>query len=316
MKSTVEQDPDQVPGQAPAWIAVDWGTSNLRVWIMNSVDQPLRLLESPAGMGTLEPAQFEPTLLALIEPFLENGKVLTVVCCGMVGARQGWSDAGYLTTPVDRESRAHAHLVATLDKRIRVLILPGVRQLSPADVMRGEETQIAGLLLQSPSFSGSVCLPGTHTKWVSVEDGTITSFQTCMTGELFALLSKQSVLRHSMQNGEWSDNAFDQGVADIIKNPETLASQLFSLRAEGLVNAVPDAELRARLSGLLIGAELASSREFWSDKTVTLVGDAKLSGLYTQAMSALNSRVDLVDGNALTLSGLVTNYRIQQESMS
>ena len=241
---------------------------------------------------------------------------MPVVCCGMVGARQGWSDAGYLTTPVDRECRAHAHLVATLDKRIHVLILPGVRQLSPADVMRGEETQIAGLLLQSRLISGTVCLPGTHTKWVSVEGGTITRFQTCMTGELFALLSKQSVLRHSMQHDEWSDNAFDQGVADIIKHPETLASRLFSLRAEGLVNAVPGAELRARLSGLLIGAELASSREFWSDKTVTLVGDSKLTGLYARAMSALNSRVDLVDGDAMTLSGLVANFRIQQESMS
>ncbi len=304
------------PEQAPSWIAVDWGTSNLRVWIMNSDDQPLRLIESPAGMGTLEPGQFEPTLLALIEPFLADRQVMPVVCCGMVGARQGWSDAGYLTTPVNRVSRARAHSVATENGRIRVLILPGIQQLKPADVMRGEETQIAGLLLQSPSFSGTVCLPGTHTKWVNLADGTITGFQTCMSGELFGLLSKQSVLRHSMQDDQWSDIAFAQGVADSLEHPEKLTSRLFSLRAESLVNAIPGAELRARLSGMLIGAELAGCREFWSDKTVTMIGDAKLTGLYAQAMSALNSSVDLVDGDAMTLSGLVANYRIQQESKS
>ena len=299
--------------KSPSWIGVDWGTSNLRVWIMSPEDQSLRLLESSTGMGTLEPGQFEPTLLALIEPFLADDHVMSVVCCGMVGARQGWSDAGYLTTPVNRQARAHAHLVTTVDERIRVLILPGIQQLSPADVMRGEETQIAGLLLQSPSFSGTVCLPGTHTKWVAVAEGTITGFQTCMSGELFGLLSKQSVLRHSMQDDQWSDIAFDQGVAEMLTHPESLTSRLFSLRADNLVNATPGAELRARLSGMLIGTELAGCREYWSDKTVTLVGAAKLTGLYAQAMSALNTDVDLMDGDAMTLSGLVASYRIQQE---
>ncbi len=299
--------------KSPSWIGVDWGTSNLRVWIMSPEDQSLRLLESSTGMGTLEPGQFEPTLLALIEPFLADDHVMSVVCCGMVGARQGWSDAGYLTTPVNRQARAHAHLVTTVDERIRVLILPGIQQLSPADVMRGEETQIAGLLLQSPSFSGTVCLPGTHTKWVAVAEGTITGFQTCMSGELFGLLSKQSVLRHSMQDDQWSDIAFDQGVAEMLTHPESLTSRLFSLRADSLVNATPGAELRARLSGMLIGTELAGCREYWSDKTVTLVGAAKLTGLYAQAMSALNTDVDLMDGDAMTLSGLVASYRIQQE---
>ena len=299
--------------KSPSWIGVDWGTSNLRVWIMSPEDQSLRLLESSTGMGTLEPGQFEPTLLALIEPFLADDHVMSVVCCGMVGARQGWSDAGYLTTPVNRQARAPAHLVTTVDERIRVLILPGIQQLSPADVMRGEETQIAGLLLQSPSFSGTVCLPGTHTKWVAVAEGTITGFQTCMSGELFGLLSKQSVLRHSMQDDQWSDIAFDQGVAEMLTHPESLTSRLFSLRADSLVNATPGAELRARLSGMLIGTELAGCREYWSDKTVTLVGAAKLTGLYAQAMSALNTDVDLMDGDAMTLSGLVASYRIQQE---
>ncbi|ASJ74322.1 2-dehydro-3-deoxygalactonokinase [Granulosicoccus antarcticus] len=299
--------------QTPAWIGVDWGTSNLRVWVMNSDNHPLHALESSAGMGTLEPSQFEPTLLGLIEPYLDASRVLPVICCGMVGARQGWSDAGYLTTPVDQQSRAQAHFTQTNDKRISVHILPGVKQLSPADVMRGEETQIAGLLLQTPTFSGTVCLPGTHTKWVSIENSTINSFQTCMSGELFALLSKQSVLRHSVQSENWSDEAFDQAVASVIEKPETLASALFSLRAESLVNAVPDEVLRSRLSGLLIGAELASCRSLWSDKKVMIVGDAKLAGLYAQAMSTLDSQVNLVEGDAMTLSGLIANYQSQLE---
>lgn len=301
--------------RAPLWAGVDWGTSNLRVWIMGADDKPLQALSSAAGMGTLEPDQFEPTLLALLEPWLQSGQTLPVICCGMVGARQGWSDAGYLSTPVNCGSHARAHEVQTRDNRLRVVILPGIQQLAPADVMRGEETQIAGLLHQSPAFKGTVCLPGTHTKWVQIEDGCIERFQTCMSGEMFALLSTQSVLRHCMQDAQWSDSSFDKGVSDILATPASLASQLFALRAENLVNDVPSSELKSRLSGLLLGAELAATPAYWRDKNVTIVGDDKLAGLYAQALSQVDTHVAVANGDSLTLAGLIASHRTQQESM-
>ncbi len=302
--------------QAPTWAGVDWGTSNLRVWIMGEDDAPLHTLASSAGMGTLQPDQFEPTLTALLEPWLEDARSLPVICCGMVGARQGWSDAGYLTIPVDGQRRGNAHAVSSHDERISVSILPGVKQLKPADVMRGEETQMAGLLHRDPEFDGTVCLPGTHTKWVRLESGCISGFQTCMSGEMFALLSTQSVLRHSLQDAPWSDEAFTEGVADIIAAPESLSSQLFALRAENLVNGVPGHELKSRLSGLLLGAELAATRRYWQDKHVTIVGDDRLAGLYAQALSQVEARVATDNGDSLTLAGLIAAYHTQLESQA
>ena len=117
----------------------------------------------------------------------------------MVGARQGWIEAPYASVPCTPATQTIAP--ECRDPRLEMHILAGIRQLHPPDVMRGEETQIAGVLLREPGFEGVICLPGTHTKWAEVAGGIITSFQTFMTGELFGLLSTQSVLRHSMSAG-------------------------------------------------------------------------------------------------------------------
>ena len=169
------------------WIAVDWGTTHLRAWAIRNGD-PVAEATSDSGMGQLNRTDFEPALLDLIEPWLGQDR-MTIVACGMVGSRQGWAEAPYAKVPVqpasDRLIRPE-----TRDQRLSVHILPGLRQDDPADVMRGEETQIAGYLAGNPGFDGVVCLPGTHTKWVQVSAGEVVSFRTFMTGELFSLLSK------------------------------------------------------------------------------------------------------------------------------
>ena len=90
-------------------------------------------------------------------------------------------------------------------------------QSKPADVMRGEETQISGYLAQNPNFNGSICLPGTHTKWVQISAGEIVSFRTFMTGELFNIISKHSILRHSVDEG-WDEKAFLESVSEGMMN--------------------------------------------------------------------------------------------------
>lgn len=278
---------------------------------MDDADRPIHTLTSSAGMGTLQPDQFEPVLLELLQPFLHADRVLQLMCCGMVGARQGWSDAGYLQTPLASAQQTRAHPVDTRDARIRVHILPGVAQSSPADVMRGEETQIAGLLHQNTQFCGTACLPGTHTKWVRIDNACLENFQTCMSGELFALLGSHSVLRHSMQTEDWSEQAFDTGAADALAAPEKLSAMLFSLRAEGLLNGVGDAELRSRLSGLLLGVELAATRDYWQSRQVTIIGDDRLSGLYARALSLHGGDACIANGDELTLAGLIAAYHHQ-----
>ena len=252
------------------WIAVDWGTSNLRVWAMGA-QGIIAAASSDDGMGKLARDQFEAALLRLVGPWLSATRVIPALACGMVGARQGWQEAAYRAVPCPPLDAFGMTRVATADPRLTVHILPGLSQACPADVMRGEEVQIAGALALGAG-DGVICLPGTHSKWAQISAGEVVSFQTCMTGELFALLSEHSVLRHGMQGDGQDPAAFDAALSDSLSRPERLATRLFSLRAEGLLHALPAAAARSRLSGLLIGAELAATKAYWLGQPVTLVG--------------------------------------------
>ena len=286
------------------WIAVDWGTSNLRAWAMVP-DGVLAEGGSEKGMGRLARDQFEAALLEVISPWLGAGET-PVLACGMVGARQGWFEATYRAVPCAPVEPGDLTAVATQDKRIRVSIVPGLQQPNPADVMRGEETQIAGALALTPGFDGVFCLPGTHSKWAHVSAGEVVSFQTYMTGEMFALLSTQSVLRHGMAEGGWDDAAFDQGVDDAFSRPEKIAARLFTLRAEGLLNGLSASAARARLSGLLIGSELAAAKPYWLGQRVVLVGAEALATSYARALAAQGVTATRLDATACSLSGLAT----------
>ncbi len=285
------------------WIAVDWGTSNLRVWAMGP-QGPLAEATSDDGMGKLTPDQFEPALLRLIGPWLTAPKT-PVLACGMVGARQGWAEAKYRATPCTPIDAAGILHVATHDPRLTFHIAPGLSQDRPADVMRGEETQVAGVLALHPGFDGVICHPGTHSKWVHVSAGEVVSFQTFMTGEMFALLSTQSVLRHGMGQ-DWDDAAFDAGVADALQSPDKFAARLFSLRAEFLLHGLTPAQARARLSGLLIGIELAGAKPYWLGQKVMLVGAPALAANYTRALKSQGLTPQTLDATACTLAGLTS----------
>ncbi len=283
------------------WIAVDWGTSHLRAWAMTAAGEVRAQASSDRGMGSLRPEEFEPALLDLIEPWLGQGQI-DIVACGMVGSRQGWAEAPYVPVPC-KPLELQPVPAPAKDRRLRLTLIPGIRQDAPADVMRGEETQIAGYLATHPRFDGVLCLPGTHTKWAEISAGEVVSFRTFMTGELFALLSKQSVLRHSIGEG-WSDDAFADAVTEAMAKPEMLASRLFSIRAEGLLRGPDPAAASARLSGLLIGAELAASRPYWLGREVAVIGADFPAKVYSKALELQGLPVSLADGSRMTQTGL------------
>ncbi len=285
---------------SPAWIAVDWGTSALRAWAMSDDGTVLAEARSDQGMGTLDRSEFEGALLALVGDWIN--RPTTVVACGMVGARQGWVEAPYTSVPCRPEDVRQVRAPST-DGRLRVSVLGGVRQTSPADVMRGEETQIAGALAANPGFDGVLCLPGTHTKWAQVSAGEIVSFRTFMTGELFALLSEQSVLRHSVGEG-WDPSAFEDAVSDTMSRPEAMAHRLFGIRADALLNGENGPAARARLSGLLIGAELAAARPYWLGQSVMVIGSPGSSAPYAAALELQGVAPVMLDGDAMTRAGL------------
>ena len=286
------------------WIAVDWGTSQVRAWAMRNAT-PIAEAQSDQGMGSLGREAFEGALLGLIQPWLGAQK-MTVVACGMVGARQGWTEATYANVPCTPVSDSQTKPTVS-DARLDVHILPGLCQQSPADVMRGEETQIAGFLAKTPGFDGVICLPGTHTKWAQISAGEVISFRTFMTGEFFALLSNSSVLRHSLAKG-WDEEAFAKAVSDGLSKPESMASRFFSLRAESLLTDLDGAAATARLSGLLLGAELAAAKPYWLGQRVALIGNATLAKHYATGLALQGVVSETADATEVTLAGLRAAY--------
>ena len=294
------------------WIAVDWGTTNLRLWLMSTQNEILDSRSSNQGMSTLQRQEFEPALLALIDDCLTPDRVMPVICCGMAGAAQGWIEAPYAQAPCAPPGVAQAISPTAGDGRLQVAILPGVKQIEPADVMRGEETQIAGFLFGNPGFAGTLCLPGTHTKWVRIENGRIEKFQTVMTGELFGLLANHSVLRHSVQSPAHDSEAFADGCRLTIERPEVGLSEFFRIRARALLQAEKSEASRGRLSGLLIGMELATARPFWQDTQIQLIGDQQLTQLYKNALELAGVPASTQDAQGLTLLGLTSAFRERQ----
>ena len=288
------------------WIAVDWGTSNLRVWAMASSGTVLAEATSDQGMSQLSRDGFEPALLALAGDWIDGPT--TVIACGMVGSRQGWVEAPYATVPC---ATLPAGLVQapTHHPDLRVHVIPGIKQTDPADVMRGEETQISGFLARNPGWDGVICLPGTHTKWVHISADEVISFQTFMTGELFDTISKQTVLRHSIAADGWDEAAFAEGLDMGLSRPERLAARLFSLRAQGLLNNLSGAAARAQLSGLLIGTELAASKPYWLGQHIAVIGDSSLAKRYVDALATQAAPATQVNASVITLAGLTAAYK-------
>ena len=165
-------------------------------------------------------------------------------------------------------------------------------------------TDAAGALALMPGFDGVLCLPGTHSKWVHISAGEVVSFQTFMTGELFALLSTQSVLRHGMAGDGWEDAAFDAALSETLSRPERIAARLFALRAEGLIAGLSAAAAKARLSGLLIGLELAGSRAYWLGQPIAIIGADRLSALYARALAAQGASSRQLSARDTVIAGL------------
>jgi len=287
-------------GDQKDWIGADWGTTNLRVWVFRDGECVRR--SSGRGMSTTRADDFENVLVGLIGDLLDPTAEVPVVVCGMAGARQGWTEAPYIPVPSIPPGLGKAVRVETNDKRLTVHILPGMSQADPPDIMRGEETQISGFLQTQPDFDGVLCMPGTHTKWVQISAGEVVSFRTYMTGELHGLISEHSVVRHSFDASVWSDGDFVEAVNESLSRPESLASGLFRLRADGILNDATSAA--AKLSGALIGAELASARPYWLGQRVAILGNAKVAGCYATALEAQGVGAEIANAEAATVAGL------------
>ncbi len=295
----------------PDWIAVDWGTSNLRAWCIDPHGGVTSSRISDRGMSKLSREDYQAALLQLLDGCCEpDGPPIDVIICGMAGARQGWLEAPYLDTP--------AYLGDLLSKAVRPLlphsrltprILPGVCQRSAGteDVMRGEETQLLGLSVLEPGFAGVVCMPGTHCKWVRLNGLEIEGFASAMTGEVFELLKLHSVLRHSLAGAlDPAEHArgLTDGLAAGIASPQKLLTSVFKVRAAALLSERQSGWCMGFLSGLLVGTEIGGQRDWIGSGEIPLIGGEALVPIYAQGLSMIGAKSHPIDAITATLAGL------------
>ncbi len=287
------------------WIAVDWGTSNLRAWVVDEAGNVFSSAKSDRGSARLQPSEFEPALLDLTNAWLDQSRVTEVIVSGMAGAKAGWKEAPYLEAPCKPFSPISTVSPRIQDPRMSVTILPGIKTDKPGiDIIRGEETQIAGYIGERAGFDGVICLPGTHSKWVRVENGLIVSFQTFMSGELYDLLANQSTLSSCVSDGGSETEEFISAVESGIRQPSALSGQLFGIRAASLLTGLSPARAAARLSGLIIGAELASCKPFWLGRNIVIIGDSPVSEAYALSLSMQGQKAEIFAAAEAAVAGL------------
>jgi 2-dehydro-3-deoxygalactonokinase len=307
-----------------SFIAGDWGTSQLRLWLC---DAQGCLLESRSGPGAAAVGERAPdgrshafahTLASLTAPWEESHGPLPTVLCGMVGSSIGWTQAPYVACPTNPDQIVQA-CVPLRDGGLH--IVPGLscrNRFDAPDFLRGEETQILGALQLAPALCRGhwlLCLPGTHTKWVLAQDGVVREFLTVPTGEVFAILSEHSVLvRTPAGDPDAIDkDAFQEGLARFDQYPQAdLLHRLFECRSRQLAGELGASSAAAFLSGLLIASDVRGALRGRAEGTVPpvcLIGASRLTSLYAMALRAHGCESFETAGEAASLAGLTHVHR-------
>ena len=280
------------------FVAVDWGTTNRRAWLIGADGSVAAEMEDAKGILSVPPGGFEEAVGDIRQGLGDHPMLMA----GMIGSNRGWVEAPYVPCPAGIDA-----LAANLKwvEPGRVAIVPGVCQsaTAAADVMRGEEVQLLGAVASGMMRrDGLVCHPGTHNKWARIEAGRIAGFRTVMTGELFNLLRHHSILADLLARDVRADAAFEAGVRRGLDSDELLA-ELFSVRARVLLDRSPADEAASFTSGLLIGSDLRIGLREVPEGEVVVIGSPLLTGLFAAAMRVAGRPVRKLDGEEAFLAG-------------
>ena len=279
-------------------LAVDWGTTSFRAYRLDPNGAIADSRSAPAGILSVKDGNFAAVLDQHAGDWIAAGEG-PVVMSGMVGSRQGWLEVPYANCPAGLEEIAADMRKVTWNGR-EAWIVPGVTCRDEAgipDVIRGEETQLLGVLDSLGPGRHTICLPGTHSKWVQAEAGRITRFATHMTGEAFAVLKAHSILGRMMKDGVEDDGAFVDGIRRSAGSGGLL-HHLFGVRSRGLFGELPDTASASYLSGLLIGHEIRAARS--EAETVHLLCTPQLAAVYRLALETVGVRSSVLDPTAVT----------------
>jgi 2-dehydro-3-deoxygalactonokinase len=283
---------------AEGFIAVDWGTTNRRAYLIDGAGRCTQEFEDGEGILSVGAGEF-PAAVAQIHDRLGQQPLLLG---GMIGSNRGWVEARYVPTPAGIDDLVGALVWAADD----AAIIPGVSHLGAdrADVMRGEEVQLLGAVAAGTIPPDcTVCHPGTHNKWARIAGGRIESFRTVMTGELFNLLREHSILADLLGEDAEPDDAFRAGVRHGLDHDD-LQSELFAVRARVLLGAARREDAASYTSGLLIGSDLRIGLRDAGAEPIIVMGRPELTGLFATALSVAGREAIELDGEQCFLAGI------------
>ena len=278
---------------SPVLIAIDWGSSSFRAYLMAPNGEILDEVASGDGIGSVAAGAYPATLKRLIGRWLEAHPSLPVVASGMVGSRHGWREAAYVKCPAGPREVATQLTPVEADSR-RVHLAAGLSYVDEAaqpDVMRGEETEIFGV---ADSGARLIVLPGSHSKWAKVNGDRVVAFKTFVTGELFAALRDHTVAgafaraAPAKSPGEAFALGVRRGAAAVAcEGKSGVIGLLFGARSLPLTGGLAEDDAGEYLSGLLIGAEIAEARRFFPGEEPHVAGAEALVARYLAAFEAL-----------------------------
>lgn len=295
-------------------IALDWGTTSLRAYLLDRQGAVLDSRSEAAGILKVADNDFNGILARLLKPWWQQHGVVPMMAAGMIGSRQGWREAPYCACPATAADLAAALIEIDTASGQPLYIVPGVSyhdDHAVPDVIRGEETQIVGELSASGRNQGLFLLPGTHSKWVWVEAGQIVRFATFMSGELFALLKQHSILGRLMKADSNDAEAFQRGLDYAFSQQGGLLKQLFSARTLALFEQIPATGVSDYLSGLIIGTEIHDALRDTgaAAEPITVIGANDLVQRYQMALQHRNI-VSQAGSEDATASGLFQIARL------
>ena len=273
----------------PALIAVDWGSSRFRAYLLDESGNLLDRVENEQGVFCHKPVAYKKILQHACEHWLHRKPDIPILMAGMIGSRNGWFETRYLPCPISIHSLGDNIIQVPALHSHPVYIVPGISVMSPCglpDVIRGEETQIFGALDGLVNNKLLACVPGTHSKWVRVENNQVIRFSTFMTGEVFSAVQQCGSISSLLDECDFDKNSFLVGIG-VSQRKGGLLHQLFSLRAR-MVSEQSSMKLNpGYLSGLLIGAEIKAALELYPGVTdIIIIGSEALIHDYGLAFSA------------------------------
>jgi 2-dehydro-3-deoxygalactonokinase len=277
---------------SPALIAIDWGSSSFRAYLLSPDGQVLEEIAAGDGIASVAAGAYPATLRRLVGPWLDANPSLPIIASGMVGSRHGWREAAYVQCPASPRDVADRLTAVEADGQ-RVVLAPGLSYVDEAgvDVMRGEETEIFGI---ADSGGRLIVLPGSHSKWARVEGEQVVAFTTFITGELYASLRDHTIAGAFARAAPAKEPgpAFALGVgrgagAAGGKTKSGLLSLLFGARALPLMGKLDPDDSGEYLSGLLIGAEIGEARRLYPGEEPHVAGAEALVKRYLAAFESL-----------------------------